>query len=312
MPSGTVAGPLSVMEWRVEEASRRLDLFLVEQGVSPSRSHVQRLIREGRVTINLQEARASTPLKAGDLVRAETPPPEPSVLEPEAMPLRVVYEDQDLAVIDKPAGIAVHPAAGRRAGTLANALVARWPDLATTGHVLRPGIVHRLDKDTSGLMVIAKNQGAYLALTLLIKAREMHKEYLALATGTLKPAKGRIEAPIGRDPRNRKRMAVVEGGRPATTEYHVLEYVGGHTRLLVTPITGRTHQIRVHLAAIGHPLFGDPLYGGGSSLLPRQFLHASKLGFRLPQSAEYKEFISALPPDLEQALEKLRETDRPR
>lgn len=308
MPAGPLATPLSKVEWQVEEAARRLDHFLVERGLFPSRSHIQRLMREGRVTVNGRQAKASTPLKSGDWVRVEVPPPEPSGLEPEAMPLRVVFEDQDVAVIDKPAGVAVHPGAGRQRGTLANALLARWPGLATTGHTLRPGIVHRLDKDTSGLMVVAKNQASYLALSRQIKAREMHKEYLALTKGELRPARGRIEAPIGRDPRHRRRMAVVEGGRPATTEYRVLEYLRGHSLVQVTPITGRTHQVRVHMAAIGHPLLGDSLYGGGSPLLGRQFLHASALGFRLPSTENYEEFASRLPPDLEAVLEKLRES----
>lgn len=306
MPVGPLTSPLSLAEWRVEEAARRLDQFLVERGLLPSRSRIQRLVREGRVTVNGRAARASTPLKPGDWVRVEVPAPEPSLLEPEALPLRVVFEDEDVAVIDKPAGVAVHPGAGRRRGTLANALLARWPGLATIGNALRPGIVHRLDKDTSGLMMVAKNEAAYLALTRQIKERQVRKEYLALAKGELRPARGRIEAPIGRDPRHRKRMAVVEHGRPATTEYQVLEYLGGHTLLRVTPITGRTHQVRVHMAAIGHPLLGDPLYGAGSPFLGRQFLHACVLGFRLPSNGRYEEFASPLPGDLEEALGRLR------
>ena len=310
MAAGTAADLLHILEWRVEEANRRLDLFLVERGLSPSRSHLQRLVREGRVTVNGQAAKASAPLKPGDLVRAEIPRPEAPVLEAEAMPLRVIYEDLDLAVIDKPPGIAVHPGAGLRKGTLANALVARWPELAHTGNALRPGIVHRLDKDTSGLMVVAKNEASYLALSRQFREREMHKEYLALARGELKPSRGKIEAPIGRDPRNRKRMAILEGGRSATTEYRVLEHLGGCTLVLVTPLTGRTHQVRVHMAAIGHPLIGDPLYGGRSPHLGRQFLHASKLGFRLPLGGEFKEFTSPLPQELEEVLTRLREDKR--
>lgn len=307
MPPGMLSSPPSVTEWRVEDASRRLDQFLVERGLSPSRSHVQRLVREGMVTVNGQPAKSSTPLKPGDLVRAEVPPPEPAVLEPEASPLQVVFEDGDVAVIDKPAGIAVHPGAGVRNGTLANALVSRWPELASTGNALRPGIVHRLDKGTSGLMVVAKNELSYLALTRQIKDRKLHKEYLALVNGELKPARGRIEAPIGRDPRDRKRMAVLEGGRPATTEYRVLEHLKGYSLVLVHTITGRTHQIRVHMAAIGHPLVGDVPYGRASHLLSRHFLHATKLGFQLPSSGEYREFESPLPEDLEAVLAKLRQ-----
>ncbi|MDP2659153.1 MAG: RluA family pseudouridine synthase [Dehalococcoidia bacterium] len=306
MPSGMLSSPLSVREWRVGEASRRLDQFLVERGLSLSRSHVQRLVRDGRVTVDGQPAKASTPLKIGDLVRVDVPPPEPAELAPEEFPLRVVFEDQDVAVIDKPAGIAVHPGAGVKRGTLANALVSRWPGLASTGHALRPGIVHRLDKDTSGLMVVAKNESSYLSLTQQIKDRKLYKEYLALVIGELKPATGRIEAPIGRDPRNRRRMAVVEGGRPATTEYRVLERLGKFSLVQVHTITGRTHQIRVHMAAIGHPLAGDALYGKGAQELGRHFLHATRLGFSLPASGEFTEFESSLPPDLEGVLYGLR------
>ncbi|MDP2725928.1 MAG: RluA family pseudouridine synthase, partial [Dehalococcoidia bacterium] len=185
MPGTAPASPPPVMEWTVELACRRLDHFLVERGLSPSRSHIQRLIRDGHVAVNGQAARASAPLKPGDLVRVEVPPPEPSELEPEGMPLQVVFEDANVAVIDKPVGITVHPGAGRRNGTLANALLAQWPGLAAVGNSLRPGIVHRLDKDTSGLMVIAKNETAYLDLSRQIKEREMRKEYLALAIGIL-------------------------------------------------------------------------------------------------------------------------------
>ncbi len=305
MSPGMLSSP-SVMEWRVEEASRRLDQFLVEQGLSPSRSHIQRLVREGWITVNGQPAKTSTPLKPGDLVRAEIPPPEPAALQPEESPLHVVFQDEDVAVIDKPAGIAVHPGAGVTAGTLANVLLFYWPDMASAGNSLRPGIVHRLDKDTSGLMVVAKNEGSYLALSGQIKDRKLYKEYLALVNGELKPARGKIEAPIGRDPRDRKRMAVVDNGRPATTEYHVLEHLKGYTLVLVHTITGRTHQIRVHMAAIGHPLAGDAMYGRKPHLLGRHFLHATKLGFELPGSGEYREFESPLPPDLEAVLADLR------
>ncbi len=310
MLSGMLSSPSSVREWRVGEASRRLDQFLVERGLSASRSHVQRLVREGRVTVDGQAAKASTPLKIGEMVRVEVPPPEPSVLDPEEIPLQVVFEDQDIAVIDKPSGISVHPGAGVKTGTLANALVSRWPGLASTGHAMRPGIVHRLDKDTSGLMVVAKNENSYLSLISQIKDRKLYKEYLALVIGELRPATGRIEAPIGRDPRNRKRMAVVDGGRPATTEYRVLEGLGKFSLVQVHTITGRTHQIRVHMAAIGHPLVGDVLYGKRSQELGRHFLHATRLGFTVPSSGEFRRFESSLPPDLERVLYSLRACER--
>jgi 23S rRNA pseudouridine1911/1915/1917 synthase len=205
-------------------------------------------------------------------------------------------------VVDKPAGLLVHPAAGQYTGTLVNALLARCPDLGGIDGSIRPGIVHRLDKDTSGLMVIAKNNAAQTSLSRQIKQRSITKGYLALVTGRLSPEHGAIEGPIGRHPNDRKRMAVVTGGREARTNYQVIKYLDGYTLLEAMPETGRTHQIRVHLSAIGHPVFGDPVYGKKSLLLGRQFLHAHRLGFRLPSSGEYVEFKSALPPELEGIL----------
>jgi 23S rRNA pseudouridine1911/1915/1917 synthase len=234
------------------------------------------------------------------------PPPDEISLAPEAIPLAILYQDADLVVVDKPAGLTVHPAPGHPGGTLVNALLAACPDLQGIGGTLRPGIVHRLDKDTSGLIVVAKNDRAMRALQAQLKAREVHKMYLALVTGVPKPAEGQIEAPIGRSTRNRKKMAVVDGGRESTTRYRTREIIGGKQALLeAEPVTGRTHQIRVHLAAIGHPIVGDALYGKPSPVVGRQFLHAAKLGFRMPGGREI-EFESPLPPDLRRALETLR------
>jgi 23S rRNA pseudouridine1911/1915/1917 synthase len=205
--------------------------------------------------------------------------------------------------VDKPAGLTVHPAPGHPAHTLVNAILAHFPHLADIGDSLRPGVVHRLDKDTSGVMLVAKNQVAQANLSKQFKSHSVTKAYLALVKGKLEPESGIIEADIGRDPKNRKKMAVVAEGREARTEYRVIKYIGGYTLLEIMPETGRTHQIRVHLAAIGFPVVGDKVYGVKSKYLTRQFLHACRLGFKLPSSGEYMEFESDLPPDLEQALE---------
>lgn len=240
-------------------------------------------------------------MQAGDKVEIVIPPTLPSPLAPEAIPLKILYEDNDLLVVDKPAGMTVHPAPGHYNHTLVNAVLAHLPDL-TAGESTRPGIVHRLDKDTSGLIIVAKNEAAHMKLADQFKSRTVTKVYRALVHGHLSPAEGIIEAGIGRDPRNRKRMAVVTRGREARTEYQVIQYLDNYTLLEVRPRTGRTHQIRVHLAAIGFPVVGDATYGARSKHISRQFLHASKLGFRLPSTSEYREFESPLPEDLSKAL----------
>lgn len=292
------------LEFTVSSSGGRLDKYLAEQ-CQISRSHAQKLISEGQVTVNDRLAKASQRLNAGDRVVANILPPSPISLAPEAIPLKVVYEDNDLIVIDKPAGLVVHPAAGHPSGTLVNAILARCPDLGPIKGTIRPGIVHRLDKDTSGLMVIAKNDAAHANLSRQIKQRSLRKRYVALVAGHLLPDRGAIDAPIGRHPKDRKRMAVVSGGREARTEYRVIRYFDDYTLVEVMPETGRTHQIRVHFAAIGHPVFGDPVYGKKSPLLGRQFLHACKLGFSLPSSGEYVEFKSELPLDLQEVLKRL-------
>ena len=240
------------------------------------------------------------------------PPPRPLDVEPEAIPLRIIYEDEDLLVVDKPAGMTVHPAPGQTRHTLVNALLAHCRDLSGVGGVLRPGIVHRLDKDTSGLLLVAKNDRAHADLSRQLKERAVEKGYLALVRGRMEQAEGVIEGAIGRDPRNRKRMAIVEGGRPARTAYRVREYLDGMTLVEVAPSTGRTHQIRVHFAAAGHPIVGDALYGKPSALVGRQFLHAYRLAFRHPRDGRHVAFESPLPPDLEEALRLAKGTARPR
>jgi 23S rRNA pseudouridine1911/1915/1917 synthase len=217
----------------------------------------------------------------------------------------VIYEDADILVIDKPAGLTVHPAPGHPGHTLVNAILAHCPGLATSDEPVRPGIVHRLDKDTSGLMVVAKNDSAREYLVRQFKSRTVSKGYLVLVKGKLSPEKGIIEAPIGRDPHHRQRMAIVEAGKEAATRYQVRKYLDSYTLLEVTPLTGRTHQIRIHLSAIGYPVVGDSVYGMKSTQVNRQFIHAYRLGFRLPSTEQYREFTSLLPVDLEQALEHL-------
>ncbi|MFC1938809.1 RluA family pseudouridine synthase [Chloroflexota bacterium] len=295
-----------VVSLTVSEPGMRLDRYLAEKCPELSRTQAQKLVSDGLVTINEQVAKAGYKLSTGDRVRITLPPPDESP-SPEAMPLSIVYEDNDLLVVDKPAGLTVHPAPGHPSHTLINAILSHVPRLPEADDFRRPGVVHRLDKDASGLIVVAKNSTSQLNLINQFKARSVVKAYLVLVKGCLTPDDGVIEAPIGRDPRHRKRMAVVaEGeGRGARTNYHVLRHIGEYTLLEVRPETGRTHQIRVHLAAIGYPVFGDRVYGARSDSLPRLFLHACRLGFKLPTSGEYKEFTSNLPPDLERVLEEL-------
>ena len=289
----------------VDGSGVRLDKFVSEKCPGLSRTQAQRLIEEGNVTVNDRTAKSSLKLSAGDRVTVTIPPTPPSSLAPEAMPLKIVYEDANLLVIDKPAGLTVHPAPGHPGGTLINAILAYYPRLAEISDSLRPGIVHRLDKDTSGLMIVAKNKSAEMNLVEQFRSRTVKKAYLVLVRGKLTPECGLIEAAIGRSPSDRKRMAVVREGLEARTRYQVVKYLGGFTLLEVAPETGRTHQIRVHLAAIGYPVVGDAVYGVKSRHLSRQFLHAYKLGFKLPSTGESVEFESPLPDDLARALREI-------
>ena len=287
----------------VEARDQRLDVYLAEREPKLTRSQLKRLVVEGNVLLNGAFPKAGSRVRPGDLVAVTVPGPRPTGLVPEDIPLEVVYQDGEMLVVDKPAGLTVHPAPGHPSGTLVNALLALCPDLKGIGGELRPGIVHRLDKDTSGLMMVAKSGPAHSSLSEQIKVRAVRKGYTAMVLGSVALDEGRIDVPIGRDPRNRKRMAAVSGGRDAVTTYQVVRRYGRHTLLGVFPETGRTHQIRVHLAHVGHPLLGDSVYGGRSKLLPRQFLHAHLLGMRHPSSGEYLEFRSNLPEDLERAIE---------
>ena len=291
-----------VYNFVADRSGTRLDKYVGEKCPQLSRTYAQRLITDGCITVNDRTAKPSLILNIGDKLRVMIPPAKSVSLSPEAIPLNIVYEDDDLVVVDKPAGLTVHPAPGHQSHTLVNAILFHYPDLTDVGDSLRPGVVHRLDKDTSGLMLVAKNRTSQLNLTDQFKAHSVAKTYLVLVKGHLSPENGIIEAPMGRDPRNRKRMAVVAEGKEACTEYRVISYIGNFTLLEVMPETGRTHQIRVHLASIGFPVVGDEVYGVKSPHLSRQFMHACRLGFKLPASGEYVEFTSELPPDLEQAL----------
>ncbi len=279
-----------------------------------SRSHVQRLISEGRLTVDGQPVKANTVLEPGVALELVVPPPAPAepIAQPE-IPVDVVYEDDDLLIVDKPSGLVVHPAAGHADGTLVNALLGRGEDLAPSGiaGVQRPGIVHRLDRDTSGLLMVARNDAAQASLQAQLKARRVKKTYLALVAGSVSAAAGRIEAPVGRDPGRRTRMAVTQNGRASTTGYRVRERFSAWTLLELDLVTGRTHQIRVHLEAIGHPVAGDPMYGTGTSRrgpdgLGRLFLHAWRLELTSPSTGRLIRAEAPLPAELEDVLASLR------
>ncbi len=304
---------MKTLDLAVDRPGERLDVFLARRVEGLSRSQARRLIDEGLVTVDGRLERPSHRLASGARVAATLPPAEEVRPAAEPIPLTVIYQDEDVIVVDKPAGLTVHPAPGHPSGTLVNALLAIAPELAAVRETMRPGIVHRLDRDTSGLLVVARSERARASLIRQLKEREVHKTYLALVQGVPQPPQGTIEAPIGRHPRNRKKMAVVAGGREAETRYRVREVLDSPSAdrrslalLEVEPVTGRTHQVRVHLAAIGHPVVGDGVYGRRSPLVGRQFLHAWRLAFELPSSGRLVEFESPLPADLREALRSLR------
>ena len=294
----------------VEDTEARLDQFLAQQDIGLTRSRLRQLIDGGDVLVNGAAAKPAHRVRPGDRVLVSVPPPKPSVAVPQDIPLTVVYQDADLVVIDKPAGLAAHPGPGHPDQTLVNGLLALCPDIQGIGGEIRPGIVHRLDKDTSGLMIAAKTETAHYGLSQQIKDRAVEKGYLALVEGVLSQDSGVIDAPIGRDPRRRTRMAVTAGGRESRTGYRLLEQAGRYSLLELQLHTGRTHQARVHLAWLGHPLLGDAVYGKRSPLLPRHFLHAHSLAFAHPATSEPLEFRSPLHADLEAALEAARGTGR--
>jgi len=276
-----------------------------------SRSRIQRLITDGHLTLEGVPLKARSVVRAGDALLLHVPAAEPADIQPEAIPLEVLYEDPDVLVVNKPAGLVVHPSPGHWSGTMVNALLARDTEYGGIAGVARPGIVHRLDRDTSGLIMVAKTDAAQASLMAQLKARRVKKTYLALVQGSVEAAAGRIEAPIGRDPRQRTRMAVVPDGRPSVTGYRVRERFRGWTLLEVDLVTGRTHQIRVHLAALGHAVAGDPVYGTGTSRrgpdgLERLFLHAWRIVFASPATGDLVRVEAPLPEALEPVLGQLR------
>ena len=308
-----------------DNESPRLDHFLVSLLPEQSRSKIQRLIKEGHVRVDGREAKSNQAVKTGQAVTVDLPEPVDAAPRPEALPLPILYQDTDLIVVDKPAGMVVHPAAGHESGTLVNALLHHVDDLSGIGGERRPGIVHRLDRGTSGLMVVAKHDAAHAELARQFHDREVEKEYLALVWGEVMAGR-RIDAPIGRDPGNRKKMSAasarVRRSREAVTRIVRAEHFGRAVTLVQIAIhTGRTHQIRVHLSAIGHPIVGDALYGGVRRRVPgdlralthldRPFLHAARLVFTHPTEKRRMEFTSPLPADLQQVLDDLRESINP-
>jgi 23S rRNA pseudouridine1911/1915/1917 synthase len=285
----------------------RFDLS-VSSVAAISRAHAQRLISDGRATVDGRRGRASDRLRGGEAIRVELSAPPDPTLRGEAIPLRIAYEDAAMLIVDKPSGLVVHPSHGHATGTLVHALIgraeARGEELGAIAGVGRPGIVHRLDKETSGLIVVAKTDAAQASLMQQFGARSVEKEYLALVRGAPPASRGRIEAPVGRDPRDRQRMAVVAGGREAVTEYEVLGAAGGQALLALHPLTGRTHQLRAHLAYLGLPIVGDARYGGGIGPggLERQFLHAARITLDRPLDGRRLTAWSELPADLAASL----------
>ncbi len=301
------------------QSGSRLDQFLA-QSLGWTRARLQKLVKSGRVLVNGEPRPASYRVRPGDAVLVSVPPPAPSHLTPEALPLTILFEDQDLLVVNKPPGLVVHPGAGHHQGTLLNALVHHCPDLKDIGEVSRPGLVHRLDKDTSGLIVVAKTALAHAALVAQFQAHTITKIYQALVWGRLAEVEGRIEKEVGRHPTARQKMSVhARRGKRAITFWRVVqEFPGPLSRVELTPQTGRTHQLRVHLASLGHPVLGDATYGGGVSrltdhprvlslkpLVHRQLLHAWRLGIAHPRTGARMDWEAPLPEDFQAVVDKL-------
>lgn len=287
---------------------QRVDKFISEQVLELTRSHVQKLISDGQVLVDGKQVKANAKLKEGKIVTVELPPPKELLLEAEEIELDIVYEDDCMLVVNKPQGMVVHPACGNYNGTLVNALLNHCKDgLSEINGVIRPGIVHRIDKDTSGLLLVAKDNEAHISLSEQIKAHTLTREYIALVYGNIKEDCGTIDAPIGRHNSDRKKMCVTDkNSRNAVTHYTVLERHNGYCFVKCKLETGRTHQIRVHMAYIGHPVIGDPVYGPKKSKFPEkaQLLHAKTVGFIHPKTKEYMEFHTEIPQRFKKYLRK--------
>lgn len=293
-----------------EEAGVRIDKYLTEQLPDITRSYLQKLLKDGSVQMNGKPVKASTKTAVGAVIELTIPEPEEPEILPEDIPFDILYEDSDVILINKPKDMVVHPAAGHYTGTLVNALMYHCKgDLSGINGVLRPGIVHRIDKDTTGVLIVCKNDKAHNALAEQLKEHSITRKYRAIVCGNLKEDEGTVDAPLGRHPQDRKKMAIVRtGGKRAVTHYRVLERFGNYTYIECQLETGRTHQIRVHMASLGHPLLGDEVYGRVKSpfKLEGQTLHAMVLGFIHPTTGEYMEFEAPLPEYFEKLLEKLR------
>jgi 23S rRNA pseudouridine1911/1915/1917 synthase len=300
---------MRLLRIQVDDVGLRLDRYLTSVLTSLSRTTVQQLIVDGSILVNGQPGKPGYALRSGDEVQVFSLKQKNKAanVKPQLLPLDVIYEDKDLLVLNKAAGMVVHPAVGHHDDTLVNALVAHYPDIQRDGTEQRPGIIHRLDKDTSGLIIVARNAATQVALAEQMKRKEIVKRYLALVEGVVALDQGSIDAPIGRNPRHRQQMAITTvGSREARTHFRILERFQRHTLMLLELETGRTHQIRVHLKAIGHPVVGDPVYGSGSavrgSTLKRQFLHAYQLRFTHPSTGAFIDLEAPLPDDLQAVL----------
>ena len=298
-----------MIDYTADREGERIDVFLARTNGNLSRSYIQRLITEGRVTVGGKPVKPRHQLKTNETVSIDVPEPEPVSVEPESLPIDILYEDEDVIVVNKARGMVVHPAAGVFHGTLVNALLAYCKDLSGINGVLRPGIVHRLDKETSGVMIVAKNDAAHRSLAEQIRTKTAQRVYWAILTGNIREEEGIIHGAIGRSPKDRQKMAVVlENGKDATTKFRVLERFGNYTLVECRLMTGRTHQIRVHMAYIGHPVVGDKKYGTKQCpfSIEGQALHSKMLSFIHPRTGKRMEFTASLPEDMELILQQLR------
>lgn len=300
---------MGLMEFYVDEDDfERLDFYISKELDEISRTYIQRLIKDNRVKVNDLNKKSSYIVKEGDRINIDLPEPKKLELIPENIPLNIVYEDNDVVIINKPQGMVVHPAPGNYSGTLVNALLYKIDSLSSINGVIRPGIVHRLDKDTSGLLIVAKNDFAHRELSSQLKSRDVHREYIALVNGLLKNDCGRINEPIGRDPKNRKKMTVIHtNSKEAITNYSVIKRFSKYTLIKVNLETGRTHQIRVHFSYIKHSVVGDPLYSTGKNefKIDKQLLHARKIGFIHPRTKVYMEFECQIPEQFDAIINNL-------